>query len=187
MFITLPIGMRLIRLNGLGAMLAQVKHAPDRLSFHPSGAVSESADIDLWMPVEIENGQWAAMPGPEFCSRLYRGQNARYLPCRALRSWENSGLSVLAILEWLRLKAGRLPTAKLLLMERARRSTTNCQLRCWIFPGRERSQNFSHDADLSQVKIESGSRFQAQNFLLCCTQWILPYCWVMKKQRLSLG
>lgn len=64
-------------------MSAQVTHAPDHLNIHPSELVSESADINLWMPVEIENGKWATMPGPEFCSRLYRGQNARYVPCVA--------------------------------------------------------------------------------------------------------
>lgn len=62
-------------------MLARANNAPDQLSIHPSGMVSGSADI--WMPIEIENGKWAAIPGPEFCTRLYRGQNTRHLPCRA--------------------------------------------------------------------------------------------------------
>lgn len=78
-----PVGKRLMRLAELGAllMLARANNAPDRLNIHPSGMVSVPEDI--WMPVEIENGKWAAIPGPEFCTRLYRGQNARYLPCRA--------------------------------------------------------------------------------------------------------
>lgn len=62
-------------------MSARANNAPDRLNIHPSGMVSVPEDI--WMPIEIENGRWAAIPGPEFCTRLYRGQNTQHLPCRA--------------------------------------------------------------------------------------------------------
>ena len=74
-------GMRLIRLDEVPALFMPMESQLDHFDVNFLGCVNDSPDS--WQPIDIGNGKWGGMPGPEFCPRLYRGQSKRHEPCLA--------------------------------------------------------------------------------------------------------
>lgn len=74
-------GKRLCRLKEYVGLLLPKESPVDHIDISPFGLVND--EPDAWCPVDAGDGFWAAMPGPEFCPRLYRGQNFRHIPCKA--------------------------------------------------------------------------------------------------------
>jgi hypothetical protein len=70
-------GKRLPTIEQYAAYLLPASQASD-LHVNQFGMHTE---IGIVLPVETRPGRFRLMPGPEFSSRLYRGQNRRYSPC----------------------------------------------------------------------------------------------------------
>lgn len=73
-------GKRIPTVAEYAAMLSDLSDS-DECRFSPNGAITEPRE-DHVFEVETSAGFYRLMPGPEFCPRLYRGQNKFWENCR---------------------------------------------------------------------------------------------------------
>ena len=74
-------GKRLPTLDNYANLLLPMNISEDEIKINPLGAMTE--DKDDYLVVQIGNGKFRLMPGPEFSPRLYRGQSCNPPICKA--------------------------------------------------------------------------------------------------------
>jgi len=73
-------GKRLPTLEEYSHLLLPPDVPQDHIAVSPLNLVND--EPNAWLPIDVGNGTWAALPGPEFCPRLYRGQSRLYQSCK---------------------------------------------------------------------------------------------------------
>jgi hypothetical protein len=86
-------GKRLLTLGEFSELLLPNECQVDHVKISHLNLVND--EPDAWLPIDIGNGSWAAMPGPEFCPRLYRGQSKWHRTCKASIFRESSAIEYL--------------------------------------------------------------------------------------------